>query len=397
LPVAVKINGAGAAPQVEITTPSGRVIMPPAAGNIGEKISGVGMLLENGPGHATVLLLTKPAKGRWHVTPVSGSVPVTSIETAKALPPPEVLGAAKSLSSGKVGLGVAYSLAAGEKMTLYVAGPHHGTQVLGVAKGRACPGAGHAGPGAQLCEHITFTPTYGPSGKRTISGAVTNSKGLPVANVKIASVDVRFPKAAATKPAIIRHGTRALVEWLPVPRATRYALGVILSDGRKLSFTTTRTSVTVTGLTKSDTIKATVWPVMPDGVIGNPATAKLKSGSTGAGSKSVKPSNPTPKPASAGTIQISGVASANGVYDVRAGTSYSLVVRSQTAPTYVYAAPAPQAPHGGQAPFLPDGSSGGLRRWLIEFSLPAKAADFSDWNAGVQIGGRLYVVHIHLT
>jgi hypothetical protein len=132
-------------------------------------------------------------------------------------------------------------------------------------------------------------------------------------------------------------------------------------------------------------------------VIGKPATAKLKSGSTSAGSKSAKPSNPTPKPASAGTIQISGVASANGVYNVHAGTSYSLVVRSQTAPTYVYAAPAPQAPHGGQAPFLPDGSSGGLRRWLMEFSLPSKAADFSDWNAGVQIGGRLYVVHIHLT
>jgi hypothetical protein len=285
LPVAVKINGAGGAPQVEITMPSGRVIAPPAAGKIGEKIPGIGMLLENKPAHATMLLLTSPTKGAWHIKAVSGSVPVTSVQTAKALPPPEVLGAAKSLSSGKVGLGVAYSLAAGEKMTLYVTGPHHRTQVLGAAKGKACPGVRHGGPADQLCEHLTFTPSYGPSGKRTISGAVTNSKGLPVANVKIASVEVRFPKAAASKPAIKRRGRHALIEWLPVPRATRYAVGVVLGDGRKLSFTTTRVSVTVNKLTKTDSVKATVWPVLPDGVIGKPATAKLKSGASEVGSK----------------------------------------------------------------------------------------------------------------
>ena len=106
---------------------------------------------------------------------------------------------------------------------------------------------------------------------------------------------------------------------------------------------------------------------------------------------------PTPKPAPASTIQIRGATLANGFYDVRAGVSYSLVVRSKTRPTYVYAAPAPQAPHGGQAPFLPDGSSGGLKRWLIEFYLPPKAADFRDWNAGVRIGRRLYMVRIHLS
>jgi hypothetical protein len=260
--------------------------MPPAAGKIGEKIPGVGMLLENKPGHATMLLLTSPTKGAWRIKPVSGSVPITSVQTAKALPPPEVLGAARNLSSRKVGLGLAYSLAAGEKMTLYVTGPHHRTQVLGRARGKACPGAHHTGPADQLCEHIKFTPTYGPSGKRTISGAVTNSQGLPVADVKIASVEVRFPKAAASKPAIKRNGTRASIEWLRVPRAVRYALGVNLGDGRKLSFTTTRVSVSVTKLTKADSVKATVWPVMPDGVIGKPATAKLKSGAKSVGYKS---------------------------------------------------------------------------------------------------------------
>jgi hypothetical protein len=285
LPVAVKINGAGGAPRVKITTPSGRVIAPPAGSKIGEKIPGVGMLLENKPAHATMLLLTKPAKGGWHVTPLSGSVRVTSIQTAKIVPPPEVVGAAKSLAGGRVGLGVGYALAAGEKMTLFAAGPHHSQQVIGVANGVRCPGAHHSGPASQLCEHIRFKPVYGPSGKRTIYGAVTNHKGLSVATVKIASIKVRFPKPAASKPALLRKGTSVQIDWAPVLDASKYAVSVVFGDGRKLAYTTRKLTLTLKKLAKTDSVKATVWPVMPDGVIGKSAGRTLKNGATRAGSK----------------------------------------------------------------------------------------------------------------
>jgi hypothetical protein len=295
LPVAVKINGAGGAPRVKITTPSGHVIAPPAGSKIGEKIPGVGMLLENKPAHATMLLLTSPAKGGWHVTALSGSVRITSIQTAKIVPPPEVVGAAKNLAGGKIGLGVGYSLAAGEKMTLFVTGPHHSQQVIGVAKGARCPGAHHSGPGSQLCEHIKFKPVYGPSGKRTIYGAVTNHKGLSVANVKIATIKIRFPKPAAAKPVIVRKGTKVEIEWLPVADASKYAVSVVLSTGTKKAYTVVhKVSQTITNIAKTDTVKATLWPVMPDGVIGKSASVTLKSGAARTGTEP-KPKKRKPK------------------------------------------------------------------------------------------------------
>lgn len=287
VPMAVKINGAGSAPIVKIKTPSGRVITPPAAGKVGEKITGIGMLFENKDQHATTVLLTSPAAGAWHVIPVAGSVRVTSIQTARVLPPPEVVGAARSLAGGKVGLGLAYSLPAGEKMTLFASGPHRTQQVIGVAKGTACSGH-RSGPGSQLCEHLTFRPTYGPSGRRTIYGAVTNNRGMAVTTVKIGSVMVRFPKASAVRPEIIRRGTRVQIEWLPVLDAAKYAVSVVLGDGRKLSYTTLKTSQTVTAVTRSDRVQVTLWPVMPDGVIGKSAAATLRSGASRTGT-SLKP------------------------------------------------------------------------------------------------------------
>jgi hypothetical protein len=283
-PVAVKINGAGAAPVVKITTPSGHVIQPPAGGKIGEKIPGIGMLIENKRANETMLLLTKAAKGNWHIASLAGSARVTSIETAKIVPPPVVTGGAELLKSGKVGLGVAYSLAPGEKMTLYASGPRHSQQVIGVAKGKRCPGQ-HRGPSSQLCAHISFRPTYGPSGTRTIYGAVTNSKRLPVTTVKITKIKLRFAKPKAGKPVIVRKGTSVEVEWLPVPNAARYAVSLVLSDGRKLSHTGTKVTWTKTGVAKTDIVKATLYPVMIDGVIGKSASATLKSGAARTGTK----------------------------------------------------------------------------------------------------------------
>jgi hypothetical protein len=287
-PMSVRINGAGGAPVFKLKTPSGHVILPPAAGKVGEKVPGYGMLFENKAQHNTTVLLTSPAKGAWHVIPVSGSPRVTSIQTAKIVPPPEVVGAAKPLAGGKVGLGVAYSLAAGEKMTLYASGPHHSQQVIGVVKGKSCPGR-HSGPSSQLCAHVRFRPTYGPSGKRTIYASIINSKRLPVATVKLATIRLRFARPAATKPVLLRKGTTVKTEWLPVADAAKYAVSVVLTDGRKLAYTTSKVSVSTTNVAKTEVVKATVYPVMPDGVIGKSAATTLKAGA----SRSAKPKHKT--------------------------------------------------------------------------------------------------------
>jgi hypothetical protein len=283
-PMAVKIAGVGGAPRVKLTSPGGRLIEPPAGNQIGEKIPGVGMELENRAAHATMLLLTSPAAGGWHVSTVSGSVPLASIRTAGVVPPPEVVGSAKALAGGRVGVGVGYSLAAGEKMTLYATGPRHEQQVIGVVKGKPCPGGAQAGPSSQLCAHVSFAAAYGPSGKRTILGAVTNAAGLPVSTVKIASVQVHFPKPEADKPVLVRNGDSVQIKWMPVSLAPKYAVSVVLGDGSKLAYTTRKTSLTLNHLVDAaDTVSVTVWPVMPDGEIGESGSRELTSNQSSAG------------------------------------------------------------------------------------------------------------------
>jgi hypothetical protein len=289
-PLSVRIHGAGGAPHVRITTPSGRVITPPAGTRIGERIPGVGLLVEDQAEHVTSLLLTSPQKGAWRVAPVNGSVPVTAIQTAKTLPPPVVTGAAKSLPHGKVGLGLTYSLAPGEKMTLYVSGPHHTVQLLGRARGRACPDSSGRGPSSRLCEELKFTPGFGSNGKRTITGVVTTAKGLPVTTVKLGSVRIRFAKPRPPKPIFKRKGSKVLISWPVVAYTTSYAVGIEVSDGRSISKTTSHAYTSVADVSTKDSVKATVWPMLSDGAIGASASAKLKPG------KSKPKPKPKPKP-----------------------------------------------------------------------------------------------------
>ena len=429
-PLSVRINGAGGAPRVRITTPSGRVIEPPAGSRIGERIQGVGMLVENRAEHVTSLLLTSPQSGRWRVAAVKGSVPLTTIQAAKTLAPPVVTGAARDLPDGRVGVGFAYSFAPGEQMTLFVSGPHHSTQMLGRVHGKPCPQSTGRGPGSRLCSDLKFTPTYGPSGVRTITGVITNARGLPVTSVKLGSVRVSFPKPRATTPAVIRKDGMAVISWNAVAHATSYAVGIEVSDGRSLSVTTARTYAAVSDVSATDAVKATVWPVMADGAIAASASAELRAGRHGTKPKpkpthNVKPKpkhNPAPKPThnvkpkpthkptpkpthkakpvpqpktTAVTVSISGISALNGTYRIRAGSLYNLVLVSKTQPVYVDAAPAPAAPHGATTGFFRDGSSGGVPRWHIFFYL--KGSQYRDWNVGVRVGSKLYTVHLRLS
>jgi hypothetical protein len=415
--LAVRIGGHGGAPRVKLIGPHGLVIATPAGSRTGTQIKGVALIERDNSGQDTSVLLLHPAAGRWHVVTLKGSVPLGAIRTASSLTPPVISGGAQVQSDGRVGVGLAYSVANGEKLTLEASGPGKREQVIGTAAGKPCVAdSGVAGgPHGRLCEAFHFTPTYGPSGHRAIYAIVTR-RGLVVARVKLASVLIKFAKPAASRPQLTRGGTSVLISWAAVPHARRYAVGVSISDGRKLSLTTAQTSVRVSDVTASTTLTATVWPVMPDGVIGTSASAQLNVGKTKT-KPSPKPKpkpkpKPTPKPKPAPkpkpkpkptpkptilpvTITINGAPSSGGTYDVAAGKLYSLVITSKTQPYYVDAAPAPVAPHGGSAPFFRIGAVKGGSRWRIYFSI--KPSSFSNWDVGVRIGAKLYVVHIHLS
>ncbi len=286
-PVAVRIDGAGGAPRVRIRTPAGRIIQPPAGLRVGERIRGVGMLLENRTLHETSLLLTTPQKGAWRVEAVRGSAPITAIRTARTLPPPVLSGAVHPLKSGKVAVALAYSLAPGEHITLYATGPHHLVQLIGRVKGRPCPQSSGRGPAQRLCRIETFTPSYGPSGRRVVSAIVENSTGLSVTRIRVGAARISFAKPKPTTPALRRKGRTTVITWAAVPHADHYVVGVNLGDGRKLSITTAHPYAAVARVTLNDSVRATVWPVMADGSIGRSASARLR-----AGVRATKPKHP---------------------------------------------------------------------------------------------------------
>jgi hypothetical protein len=107
---------------------------------------------------------------------------------------------------------------------------------------------------------------------------------------------------------------------------------------------------------------------------------------------------PGPAPAPpAPSIHIAPVSSTNGRYDVQISGTYSITVVSASRPAYVDAAVAPQQPSGGNVPFFRDGSSvGGTPRWTIEFHITPDLGHFQNWNVGVEVAGKLYVVPLRV-
>jgi hypothetical protein len=102
-----------------------------------------------------------------------------------------------------------------------------------------------------------------------------------------------------------------------------------------------------------------------------------------------------PGKAAAPDIKIAPVTPTNGRYDVQTSGTYSITVVTPTQPLYVDAAVAPLQPSGGDEAFYPDGAVGGVARWRILFQV-ADLGHFQDWNVGVQVAGKLYVVPLRV-
>jgi hypothetical protein len=105
------------------------------------------------------------------------------------------------------------------------------------------------------------------------------------------------------------------------------------------------------------------------------------------------PVAPAPVPA----IHIAPVSPTNGRYNVQISGTYSITVVTASRPAYVNAAVAPQQPSGGNVPFFADGSVGGTPRWTIQFHITPDLGHFQNWNVGVEIAGKLYVVPLRVS
>jgi len=92
------------------------------------------------------------------------------------------------------------------------------------------------------------------------------------------------------------------------------------------------------------------------------------------------------------TFTIRGAKKVGGVYRVKHGTTYTLVVKGAK-PRYVYATPAPGKPHRGSVPF----KKAGKNTWALGVKMSMTTRGTRSWNLGYTQNGKLHVVKVKVT
>ena len=270
--LAVRIAGRGGAPVVRLTGPRGIVITPPQGDS--ERLAHHGMYVENRLAGSTNVLLVDPRPGRWHVSAVPGSVPVSAIQTAASLPPAFARGAVGHLRGGRLLLGYVYDLPPGARMKLFAVGVDRSVQPLGSASGHPCPQAPHRPRGA-MCGFREFFPLGGPAGRRTVYGVVYRhgmaQRRITIARFSLPRISIQPPTPAVH---VVRTRGGISVTFTRVRGASHYALAVQLSDGRVISRTITRGhDVFIARVGAKVSAKVMVWAMTSRGVVGRPGKA----------------------------------------------------------------------------------------------------------------------------
>jgi hypothetical protein len=216
---AIEVTGRDAAPSVDLTGPHGEKISTPDGGFLDSAQASIWRGSEDDK--ATWVLLPRSAAGHWTISAAAGSA-IAQVRTAHGLPKPKV--------SGRVtGRGFQRTLA-------YDVAPLPGQTVSFVERGA---NTAHAiGPAQGRTGQIRFRLASGPAGPRTVV-AVVESDGLVRKEIVVA----RFSAPKPPKPGrpgglrVRRAGGDLALRWRRVAGADLYVVGVDVSDGRRLVFT----------------------------------------------------------------------------------------------------------------------------------------------------------------
>jgi hypothetical protein len=250
-------EGQDGAPKVTLEGPGGQRMETPADGYDETKPF---LVSQEPKDKKTYVMIGHPNAGKWTVTAAAGSTPIVRMSRAQGIPDPKIR--AKVTGSGaKRRLEWSATPIQGQRITFSEQGAKAGEKIGTTTKARGS---------------IAFTPGDGPKGKRTIVAEVLQG-GNPRANLKVATYAA--PKVAPGKPRSLklrRKGTGLVATWGAAPGATRYAVQVVLSDGRRIPILTNKRTVTIPGFAKSETATVTVAGYRVEGLNGPAAKAALK-------------------------------------------------------------------------------------------------------------------------
>ncbi len=257
----VKIDGQGAPPRVVLTSPSGETLSSPNPPGASAQ-NALGALGPSDYAEASFAALPKPQAGTWRVDLLPGSSQIESVAVAEGLPDVKITAKVKKRGGRKRLLAYKAKKIDGQKVRFYEIGEGVSKRI-GTIKG----GKGKLG----------FSAADGPRGKRRIVAAI-DSFGLPRDRINVATyrapgpVKLKMPRGLRVR----RKGSKLVAKWLRTRGAKRYVAAIRLKDGRRLSLTTRKTSVTVRHVPGIDSAKLRVAGLKADNSPGRAAKAKLK-------------------------------------------------------------------------------------------------------------------------
>jgi hypothetical protein len=213
------IRGNGAPPRVTLTAPDGSTITTPAGG--GAINSDRVLLFQNPADSTTYVAVAQPAGGDWQIDTLPGSVAVTGIRHALALPAPKVTGKVTAKGSKRT-LRYTVRQIPGQKVQFAELVPGGRVRVLGTARGARGT--------------LTIKSEPGARGNRRIFAQVIQYD-LPRDELNVASYTP--PKSASGKVQGLRLAARKgrlKATWKRVGGAKTYRVAVRVSDGRRLLY-----------------------------------------------------------------------------------------------------------------------------------------------------------------
>jgi hypothetical protein len=281
LAAAVRFEGRGAPPLVELTAPGGKRHI--VANTTGAFKANDYYYVQNASDNSTEITIAKPAGGRWTVRVLDGSAPVIS-EAQATVTPDASAGATVTGSGTQHVLHYLLESEPDQQVTFYERGPGY-EQSLGTARGGACPKpptvpktpAGDIPATPRLrCGTIAFTSGAGPAGTRNIVAVVTNGDEA-FKETHVASYTLRLapPLAAPAGVRILRAGDQVTVVWLGVVGARTYDVDVRLNDGESKVYVVgggQRRLTIPEGISPADLVTVTLSGVSPEEVQGTRRT-----------------------------------------------------------------------------------------------------------------------------
>jgi hypothetical protein len=213
---AIGVVGTGGAPNVTLKGPDGRTIQTPPSGYLKDPDEVV--IADGKKTMETYFFVNHPAPGRWQIVSNPGSVPITGVQQAAALPSPNLHAKLSGAGRGRERLRYSLRRIQGQQVTFVDARKGHGFRVLGQA---------HGSRGA-----LTFTPSSDLGRSHEITAWVTED-GHPREDVTLVHYTAPPPPPlpAPRGLKVKRHGATVTVGWKTIAGAVGYTLTVRLSDG----------------------------------------------------------------------------------------------------------------------------------------------------------------------